>query len=407
MSAHFTRGLQLYSINRYEEALNSFKEALVEDVYDMETKFHMGLCYLQLNQLDHLKNISETIISENPDASEGFYLLAIYYHTEENFKEAIHHINNAIAINPYNSSFYGYKSISLLSLKKFDEALKSANEGLAINPKDVICLNARTKSLTKLKRNEEAYSTLENTLSDNPEDYFTHANAGWTNLELGNYEKANIHFKEALQKDPNDDYARSGALEAIKAKNFIYRYFLKYAFWMQNKNTQSQWIFIIGFYLAYRLLVKASSEFGLNFLIPVFVILYLTFVLGTWIITPVSNSILLFSSYSKYLLDKQDKRSALSFIIITSLAIVSLISYYIFINYNLLFLSISSFCSLIPISSTLQKSFTPLKNIKFWYGVGILLLGFFNFIYYEEISIFVPIVMFASFTWFQGIIKNN
>ncbi len=407
MSAHFTRGEQLYTINRYKDALQSFKKALAEDIYDVDTKFYIGLCYLQLNQTAQLKDIAKSIISEHPNTSEGFYLLAIYHYNEGDFKEAIHYINDAIALNPYNSNFYGYKSISLLSLKKFEQALDAANEGLAVNAKDVLCLNARTKALTKLKRSDEAYATLENTLYDNPEDYFTHANAGWTNLELGNYKKADIHFKEALQKDPNDDYARSGALESIKSKNIIYRYFLKYSFWMQNKSTKSQWIFIIGFYLAYRLLIKVSSEFGFNFLIPIFIILYLTFALGTWIMTPASNSILLFSSYSKYLLKKQDKIAALSFLGIILFGFVSLILHYVLNDFDTLFLSIALFCSLIPITTTVQNSTYPLKNSKFWYGISIVLLGFFNFIYPEDISILIPIVMFAVFTWFHTIIKDN
>ena len=249
MSQLFSRGIQLYNLNRYSEAIKVFNESLSLNPNDFYSKYYLALCYYYIEDFTTFEKISSLIITDFPDNDESYYLLMLVSLSKKNYQNALNHITKAIQFNPYEADYFGYKAIIQINLKLFNEALSSSNEGLNIDAKNKFCLNTRTQSLTKLKQKEEAFSTLKNTLSDNPEDYFTQANAGWTKLELGNYSEANNHFKEALKINPNDDYAREGMIESLKAKNIIYRYFLKYAFWIQNKGDKFKWGLIIGIYL--------------------------------------------------------------------------------------------------------------------------------------------------------------
>ncbi len=399
MSSHYTRGEQLYNLGKYKEALKLFKDSLTEDPDDFYAKYHLALCYYHLDKIELLKVTSQSLLSNYPDSDEAHYLYSIYFFEVDDYETSIKHINKAIEIEPYEAVYFGQKAICLINKKNFKEALKYANQGLSINPKEPICLNSRTTALTKLNRKEEAYESLQNTLSENPEDYFTHANAGWTNLELGKHKQANIHFKEALQKDPNNKYAREGMLESIKAKNFVYRTFLKYAFWIRNKNSNFQWGFIIGLYLLYRFSSRLINNLGYDFLIPIIAILYFVFVLGSWIITPASNSILLFNNYSKYLLNTKDKIAAITFISLLSISLINITGYYVLNIESLLFLGISSLSSIIPLTHSIQVSKKPLKNLAFLYGIIIFITGIYNLIYPGNISFIVPIIMFAIYTW--------
>ncbi len=407
MNNNYNRGIQLYNLNRYNDALKSFKESLMGNPNDFYSKYYLALCFYQLNQLNSLKETAQSLLGEYPESDEAHYLLSIYFYSTKKIDLSYKHIVDAITLAPYEATYFGYKSLIELTKKQFNQALETANEGLNIDPKNSICLNSRTKALTKLKRKEEAFETLQNTLEDNPENYFTHANAGWTNLELGDHKKANIHFKEALQKDPNDEYAKEGMLESIKAKNLIYRSFLKYSFWIQNKSSKYQWGFIIGIYILYRFSEKISQELGFSFLIPILALLYFTFVLGSWIITPVSSAILLTNTYSKYLLNKEEKNSAVAFVALFSLAASSTIIYYIYSsNYSILFFAISSFCSIIPITHSLQKNLNIIKNIGLWYGILIFTIGTINLIFTLNLTFIAPILMFAAYTWLQSFIKS-
>ncbi|WP_422090702.1 tetratricopeptide repeat protein [Tenacibaculum ovolyticum] len=407
MNNHYNRGLQFYNISRYADAIKSFKEFLLEEPNDYYSKYYLALCFYQLDEIESLGKITKSLLENHPDRDETHYLLSIYYFSIENIDSAYKHITEAISLDSHEANYFGYKAQIQIAKKQFEKALETANEGLKIDPKNSFSLNTRTKALTKLNRKEEAFETLQNTLQDNPNDYFTHANAGWTNLELGNHKKANIHFKEALQNNPNDEYAKEGMVESIKAKNFIYRYFLKYSFWIQNKSSKYQWGFIISLYLLYRFSDTLSQQLGFTFMIPILALLYFTFVLGSWIITPISSAILITNTYSKHLLSKEEKNTAIAFIFLSLCTILSTVLYYIFnSNYYLQFSTIAILCSIIPITHSLQKNLNLIKNIGFLYGVLIFALGLFNFIFVLNIPFLIPIIMFAIYTWLHRFIKS-
>lgn len=194
MNVHYFRGKQLFNLGKYNDAIKYFKDSLTEDPLDFSAKYHLAFCYYQIEEIELFKKIAQSLLSNYPNSDEVHYLNSIYYLEIEDYPSATKHINKAIEIEPYVANYFGQKAILLINKKNFKEALNAANQGIAIDPKNSFCLNTRTKALTKLNRKEEAYETLQNTLVDNPEDYFTHANAGWTNLELGKYTSATISY---------------------------------------------------------------------------------------------------------------------------------------------------------------------------------------------------------------------
>ena len=96
---------------------------------------------------------------------------------------------------------------------------------------------------------------------------------------------------------------------AIKSKNKVYNLYLRYSFWMSKQSGKNQWIFIIGIYIAYKISEKVISASGYTFLLIPLIIVYLLFALGTWIMEPLSNMLLILDKYGKYLLDKKEKLS--------------------------------------------------------------------------------------------------
>ena len=49
------------------------------------------------------------------------------------------------------------------------------------------------------------------------------------------------HFREALRLDPNLQYAQAGIVEALKARNPIYRWMLGYFLWMGRLSDRAKW----------------------------------------------------------------------------------------------------------------------------------------------------------------------
>ena len=399
-SINHERAVQLFELGRYKDAIAYFQKAIPENPNDWTSKFYLAICYINLEQYDDADAITQTLLEEEPNNSDVFYLKAKILLQKDKFKEAHKFIDTAISIHPYDADYFGLKAGLLLHEKKYEDGLAKVNEGLAINPKNAYCLNLRAQLLTKLNRISEADETVEHILYDNPEDSFSHANVGWVELENGNTKKALNHFKQALQFDPNFDYAREGMSTAIKSKNFIYKWYLKYSFWMAKQSSKNQWIFVIGLYIAYRIGVKVLDAAGMTYLVIPLVVAYLLFALGGWIMEPLSNTILNFDSYGKYLLDKKQKASGYAFGVLALLGLINIALFYIFSIDYCLTLAIAFICALIPMPRAFLMFKNKAKLFGISYGAAMILVALiaplFTTLLTTQIIIFF---MLIAFTW--------
>ncbi len=404
--ANFQRGYQLFEIGRFSDAITYFKKTLSEDIDHFEAKFYLAQSFLQLNESEKAKDLIQGLIGITPNYSGLYFLLSKTYLQEDDIEKSLESIEMAISLDPHDEDSFGQKSYILLHQKKYEDALYFADEGLKLNAKSRSCLNARATALTKLKRKEETKITIEHLLNDDPENAFSHANVGWSHLENNNIEDASLHFKEALKLDPNSEYARDGMLTTIKAKNRLYNLYLRYSFWISNKSDKHQWMYIIGIYLVYRLALKVLSYSGLTILTIPLVILYLFIALGTWIMEPLSNTILLFDKFGRYLLSKEDKLSGQ---IMFSLMLISFICYlgnFIIHSDSLILISVGCLAAILPLSrSPLAYS---KKSRLFGYAYGILILviacaGSFLDFPYNTLLLTIGI-LFVAYTWLGNLV---
>lgn len=403
----FERAYQLYQVKRYKDAIKYLKDSIQTDPNDYDSKSLLIKCYLEIEDYDLAKQHNELLIKENPNDPDLFYNRALISRIKDD-DESFNAINEAIRLEPYEPAYFGFKGLLYLEKKEYQKGLGSANEGLSLNPNHVLCLNVRAQVLTKLDKKQEAQITIENTLRQDPEGSFSHANVGWVQLEQGNHKKAMEHFKEALKNDPNSRFAKDGMIEAIKAKNFVYRLYLKYAFWISNMKSKNQWFFIIGIYLLYRFLVKSVQLSNYPFLAVFIIIPYMLFALGAWIIQPMSNAILLFHSYGKYLLDKEGKQSGVLFFACLVLCFMSFMSYLMFDLDVLLLVSVSSLCAIIPLSYGAIKVNKISRLISIGIGVVILCFGIIGPFFKEDITFLgvASILGLVAYTWLGNFLKD-
>lgn len=402
-SSDIQRGIQLYQLGRYEDAVTYF----AKDLESWESRFYLAQSYYMLSENEKALDLANGLLSESPNNQDIFFLKARLALQQDQMQDALQNINEAISIDPYNSDYFGLMATILLHLKKYDEGLENANEGLRIDPKNSFCLNIRAQLLTKLNRIPEADHTIENILFENPEDSYSHANVGWVALENNKIDKALSHFKEALKIDPNYHYAREGMSTALKAKNFIYRNYLKYSFWISKQSTKNQWMFLIGIYLVYRFSFKFLSANGLTYLAIPLLIAYLLFALGSWIMEPMSNAILSFNSYGKYLLSMKEKLSGYFFTGLISLGVLSILIFYIFKIDYFLPLAIASLSALIPLPRAFLQYSKKSQNFGIAVGAFILCIGLFGFLFTDSIGTIggAAFLVMVIFTWVANIFR--
>ena len=181
----------------------------------------------------------------------------------------------------------------------------------------------------------------------------------------------------------------------------MYKWYLKYAFWISKQSSRNQWIFIIGLYVAYRLGVKVLEASDLTFLIIPLIIIYLVFVLGGWIMEALSNTILLGDSYGKYLLTENEKYSGYAFGGLTITGILGVIAFFVFNNPLYMLFGFTSFCALLPLPGSFLRNSKKSRMLGLFYGIAILCVGFLGMLFTNDIILVGGIVlgMMVVYTW--------
>jgi tetratricopeptide (TPR) repeat protein len=262
---------------------------------------------LQQDKTDEAETLINSAIGLSPDIGYLYYLKSRIAINRQKYDDAEKELQEAIALEPTDADFYALLASIKLMRKNYQDALDTANSALEHDPENISALNTRSTALLKLDRHEESHQTIEGALREDPNNANTHANYGWNLLEKGDHKKALTHFSEALKNNPNNEFAQIGMAEALKARYLVYRWFLKYSFWIGNLTAKYQWAVIIGFYFGFRALryIAESNPSLQTYLNPLIVLLALI-AFSTWVIGPIANLFLRFNKYGKHLLSKKE-----------------------------------------------------------------------------------------------------
>jgi tetratricopeptide (TPR) repeat protein len=398
--------------NRFVEAEPLLKDALAVSPNDIHVIYLLCESYIQQEKTNEANALLNTALFLDPSNALFYYLKSRNDMLRDKYDDAENHIRIAVKHDPGNGQFYAFWGFIKLMRKDYEKALELSNKALELEPESLIALNTRSTALLKLDRKEESFQTIEGALREDPNNTFTHSNYGWGLLEKGNHKKALEHFGEALQSDPTNDHAKAGLIEALKARYFIYRLYLKYAFWMGNMKSNYQWGFIIGFYIIYKLLISiAKSNPSIQpYLIPIIAILALA-AFSTWVIRPIGNLFLRLNKYGVHLLDEKEKLSS-SFVGLSFLAFaIGLGSYLITFNENFLGVAYVGFVMMAPLGSMLSPSKNKLvlpiyTGIMAVVGVAAILTAFATHELFNRFSVFFFLAFFV-YQWVANFILIN
>jgi tetratricopeptide (TPR) repeat protein len=403
---HIEKAKTLIELKRFAEAKSALMSAYTEAPNDLETLYLLAFCAIQDKNIEEAKEFSAAMIAAAPNNPLSHYMNAQKEFLLDNEEAAEISLWEAIQYDPTDEDCWADLSLISINRKDWQKALEYAETGLNCNPESSSCLNHKALCLTKLGRKEELNLTIEDALMTNPHNAYTHANVGWSKLEQGEHKEARTHFLEALRLNPNSEHARQGLLESVKAKNFFYRLFLAYHFFISKHQSSMQFAILLGFYFGGRMLDSFSEAF------PAFRFLYyifMAFVLMTWIISPVLNLVLWFDPMGKYILNKEEKRSALAI----ALTIIPALLCLVFalttsdevLSSNLMVNALIFFIIGIITSRYFEHVPSERTTKMTYFAVAMTILGVFTIIDYNFLNYFpflflALIYTFIAYTWF-------
>jgi tetratricopeptide (TPR) repeat protein len=356
MSAHVERASLLLYQGRHDLAEREIRCALTDNPNDALARAVLAKCLIQSSQYTEAVEEARLAIGCDPNLSLAYFTLALAYYQKNYFPEAEKAVREAILLDPCDPDNFALLSAILARQEKWTESLEAAEQGLENDAEHAWCANQRSMALVNLGRKSEASEATEEALSRDPEDAFTHATRGWGLLHEKDPKRAQEHFLEALRLNPNLDYARTGMVEAMKARYWLYRQILGYFLWVQRLSPRMRWAFIIGMYVLYQVVrVTAENKPELQpFLYPL-MIAYAVFTLTTWTAVPLSNLFLRLNRFGRMALTPVQRRASFWVGVFVLLALVSL-GWYLFASEDYSFLgwifALEFMILLIPIAGT-------------------------------------------------------
>ncbi len=404
-----TRAQILLQQKKYDEAAKLLGDILRQDPNNVHVLAMLSEVKLQQEKYKEADDLISTAISLAPDEGVLFYIKAKIAHQQDRYDEAENLLAQAIQIDPYDADHFALWAAIKLERKQYDKALELANQALERDSENILGLNTRSMALLRLDRKDDAFQTIEGALAEDPNNAYTHTNYGWGLLEKGNHNKALEHFREALRNDPNFRYAQAGMMEALKARYWFYRVFLKYVFWIGNLTEKYQWGVILGFYFGSRFLssVARSNPALEPWLTPIVMLLALV-AFSTWVITPISNLFLRLNPYGKHLLDREETLSSNFVGVSLGIFLIGLAAYFATGQEPWLALTAYGFAMMVPFSAMFTKSKYNLLTI---YAGGMAVIGalavFTSFATGELFNGFSSLFLigFIAFQWMVNFVK--
>ena len=301
----------LLSQRRYDAAETELRRALTVDPEDGEGYALLGVCLAETRKRPEALRVLGEAIRLMPEASFPHYVLGHVRLDAGETTGAREAAREAMRLDPTGADPVGLMAQIEVGDGKWAETLAWAERGLALDPEHRMCANLRGVALTKLRRGDEAAAAIDEMLRMNPEDPGAHANRGWQCLHANDPKAALGHFKEALRLAPGHEWARAGLVEALKARNPVYRLLLGYVLWMGSLSPAVRNGLILGGYVAFRLADQAAISYpAAGPVLRPLVWLYIAFVLLTWVGVPLFNLLLRTSRYGRHALNAEQKRGS-------------------------------------------------------------------------------------------------
>lgn len=303
----FERAQLLIQQKRFDLAERELRGILAEDPDQAEAHSYLALCLLEDDRRwREAVEEAKVAVGLEPDSGFTHYCLGSAYLKGNRTAEARISAKAAIQIDPYNEGYFGLLAGVELVDRKWQAALDAATAGLAIDADDLQCNNIRSVALERLGRSNEAVVAARSNLRRAPDDSMAHAAMGWTALNSGKYQQAQDSFREALRLDPNNEMAKSGMISALNSRSIVFRSVYRFYAWISRFGSQYQFAIIFGAWFVMRGLSALGNRApALKWLTTPILLLYLLFVILSWIATPLFNTFLRFHSFGRHLLDRQ------------------------------------------------------------------------------------------------------
>jgi len=164
-----TEGSELFSQEKYDEAIESFKRVVEKYPSNYEGYYNLGLSYMKKKEMDPAIAALEKAAELNPQSLDTVFALGESYFIKGEIEKAIQSFSRAIDLKPESATAHYDLGLAYYKLNKNKEALVQFDKAIELNP------NAAS----------------------------TYYQAGLASIRLESFDRAVKYFEEFLRVEPN------------------------------------------------------------------------------------------------------------------------------------------------------------------------------------------------------------
>ena len=308
--AAWQRAILLFQQQRHDLAAQELRGLLAQVPDHAPAHALLAQALLRTDQADEALDSAKRAVGLDPELDFAYGALAVVHWHRNEHEAAAAAIARAIELDPDDVHHRSTLAQVRIAQRRWDDALAAADDGLALDPQDTDCLNLRTLALARLGRGAEAAHSADASLARDPDNPYSHHTRGVMLLHQGDAKGALHHFQETLRRDPNHDGARAGLVEALKARNPLYRLVLRWFLWLERFSGGRQVAIVVGLYLGSRIAGDSLESAGQPTAATVVRFSWLGFVLLTSCAVPIFNLMLLLHPIGRHALERRARNDA-------------------------------------------------------------------------------------------------
>ncbi len=376
----FLRSQQLLAHGRPDRALEFIRTAILADPSNPYLRASLAGCLCSLARFTEAEVEARRALELGPDLDLAHFALARAVAGLGRLEEADRALGEALRIDPDFAAAYLSRAIILRVQGRLSEALEAVQEALRREPGSVEARNVLGEILIASRRDADAAHALREALALDPEDAASHLLRGWLFLFDRSTDRAAESFREALRLSPGLEAAREGLVEALKARNSLYRRSLPFFNAVRRMGRPRRALFTLGAFLApIGCLFLASSHPPIAWVVAILGLGALVLVYFNWVAGLITLAIVARDREVRAYLSREELRSAGGATICLALTAAGLIGW--LLNWSLgspspvvgLFVAAAGALSLLPLAA-LSRVDSPSSRGIVW-ATGFLAFG--------------------------------
>lgn len=285
MSSHYFRGITLFELGRYREAVTEFTADLSEEPHSANALAMRAATWLNLKRTRNAARDAADALREEPELAYAHYVVSYVRSHQQRVGAAESAIREALRIAP-SPLFYCRLAELQFERNRFTDCCSATELALLLDPTHVPSLLLRARSLSALGKQEEARDCLHDALALHPNSPATHHALGNVTLQTGESHDARTFLQEARRLNPIAHNDRDALAMAYGRLLWPFRAIDRYLVRFHTWPVTHRWWFLTGTTAILLSISFLLSSYSFFITLPLFLVLL------NWLAMPMTTGML-------------------------------------------------------------------------------------------------------------------